>query len=382
MGVGNGGEGFGFAPRGDPNRRKIGNKTATAGDGPPQPSSSRPPYPAVLSGDHVPLSRRPPWVWLLIGVLLGSGATLLMSSIWLHEIEVKRVAEALPGMDGREQVASGEASENGEPLASALGSLPTEGDWDDIAAATTVVAALAVDEADARDAIDREGEPPVDHDPDEVALGEPEGEARSDAFSPAARPASLAELDRQAAAITSSASAVASSATTVEGIREESPSPPSPSVSSEEALTGLTQDVSRAASDVGSVPGEETAEAEPLEATGPTELPPRIEQALQIANGTLEPSARLNGDGERLYRVQLAAFFSEAAARTYWNEANRRLPGVFTDVEPIFDQRTVDERLYLRIWVGAFDSRVEADGYCGWLKEQGQDCFVTRVDNL
>ena len=379
MGVGDDGEGFGFAPRGDPIRRKAGPKTITTPDPPHQPSLPRAPYPAVLSGDHVPLSQRPPWVWLLIGILLGSGGTLLTSSFWLPESEGRRVAEALSDEVERDALTSGGPLENSETSASVLDSTVAEGDLGDDAAATTLVAALAVD---ARDGIEQEDKPRFDHGPDADTPKESVLEQQSEAIPPSERPTSFAELERPAETVTPSATAVIPSAEATAGIQEDNLPLPSPPFSRVEPLVALTQDVSRAASDSDSDPIENKAEVDPEEQPGQAELPPRIKQALQAANGVSETFSRLATDGDRLYRVQLAAFFSEEAARTYWREANQRLPGVFTDVEPIFDQRTVDERSYLRIWVGAFDSRVEADGYCGWLREQGQDCFVTRVDNL
>lgn len=123
-------------------------------------------------------------------------------------------------------------------------------------------------------------------------------------------------------------------------------------------------------------------EATPSKDSDRSELPPGIRQALRSSND--QPTAVSSGEsgGSRLYRVQLAAFHNVRAAEKYWREVNQRLPGVFTDVEPIYNERVDDERAYLRIWVGAFENRLDADGYCGWLKQRGQDCFVTRVDNL
>ena len=101
---------------------------------------------------------------------------------------------------------------------------------------------------------------------------------------------------------------------------------------------------------------------------------------------TVQPSATegqsTTTPRSRLYRIQLAAVDDEAAARSFWREASARLPDVFGDVEPIFDRREVNDREFLRVWIGAFDRHADAVNYCGWLQGQGQDCFVTRVDNL
>ncbi|MGH1483992.1 MAG: SPOR domain-containing protein [Geminicoccales bacterium] len=81
---------------------------------------------------------------------------------------------------------------------------------------------------------------------------------------------------------------------------------------------------------------------------------------------------------ERIYRVQLAAVDNEIAAQEFWQELTTRLPGLFVDIDPVFDQREVDERIFFRIWVGAFEKRIDADDYCSMLSSKGQDCFVTR----
>ena len=81
MGVGDGDEGYGFARRGQPSRKKVGRRTAVPA-GPPPSAQPRYPYHPAYSGDYAPRSQKPPWVWLLIGFLLGTGGTLLTASFW------------------------------------------------------------------------------------------------------------------------------------------------------------------------------------------------------------------------------------------------------------------------------------------------------------
>lgn len=81
---------------------------------------------------------------------------------------------------------------------------------------------------------------------------------------------------------------------------------------------------------------------------------------------------------KRIYRVQLAAVDNETAAQAYWQEVQTRLPGLFNGVEPLFDRGKVNKRIFFRIWIGEFDKRGEADDYCSRIKSEGHDCFVTR----
>lgn len=117
--------------------------------------------------------------------------------------------------------------------------------------------------------------------------------------------------------------------------------------------------------------------------TAPNPLPERLNQAHLVSSE--EPSELFSDrfdDSAGLYRVQLAAVDSETDAWIYWREMNERLPGIFTDVVPVFNERMIDERRYLRIWVGAFTDQTDAISYCDWLKEQEQDCFVFRANKV
>lgn len=154
-------------------------------------------------------------------------------------------------------------------------------------------------------------------------------------------------------------------------------------------------DVEIASSDAeATVPGPtaQTTEAEPADGVEQAELPSRIRQALQVAaaeqaevvanGGTDSAGSAEPVTAARPFHVQLAAVDDEIAGMVFWREVNERLPGVFTDIDPIFSPVEGGEGTFLRVWVGVFDSLGEASSYCDGLKEQGQDCFVTRSDTL
>lgn len=434
MGVGDDGEGFGFAPRGDPVRKKIGRRGAVHTGPPPAASQAFPPQSALV-GIHGHRVQKPPLIWLLIGLLLGVGGTLLTASFWLPDGTSSQVAGLEVGERERGATESGASAAmtappvSTEPKAAEGDKVAERTPEDDVAAERTAPAS-GLDEAPASSGPDER--PPIsagearndvsdtpEETPDDEALQPPASpDIREDAGDVASVDDGLAALSPpeadgpETASETPSLSpeeALAALASTAEPPspsnepagrsgpdREEpvaraplsaAPDRPASTTDADLAVPGATPP-DTAVSDGDGEAGAPTEpsgtnQAAPADDAGPAELPPRIKQALAAARA--EPTAASGSraaNGNRLYRVQLAAVDDEAAARIFWREVNQRLPGIFADVEPIFDRRQVEERLYLRVWVGAFDSRIDADGYCGWLKEQGQDCFVTRVDNL
>ena len=420
MSESDGGGSFGFAPRGNPVRRPVRRDAVSSTPRePPEPPHS--PYPPMAPAYQADEPRRLPWTWLVIGVLLGTGGTLLTSAFWFPERETSdfagpAVIEPAPSVSSvTASTGSDEAGPEQDP----------GGD-----AADRVVVASADDERS-------DGPPPADGEDvattvTTVTAGEPEPEPEpeTDSAIPAGEPIIVAEdgtesdVDDASSATIEPEEAVADLLPAAPSVSEDDPvdqtvagipevdtndEPELPDVA-QEPLTGPEEavpDVSSAgppaqvddpaddATDarISDQPGSrqpaqeppvERADAEPSSDDDAVELPPRIRQALRQAEDDGPELGPIKGSGNkgRVYHVQLAAVNDEAAARSYWREINERLPGVFADVEPVFDERVVDERLYLRIWVGAFDRRVAADGYCGWLKQQGQDCFVTQTDNL
>ncbi|MGI9419723.1 MAG: SPOR domain-containing protein [Geminicoccaceae bacterium] len=423
MGAGDDQDGYGFARRGMPSRKKIGRRTA-APAGPPPSARSRAPHPYVQADDYAPHGRKPAWVWLLIGFLLGTGGTLMTASFWFPEGGNREFAAIETGADGR-TLAEPAVTAGGQKSPEAVNApdRPTAGgdsvspqtSTTNVASAETAAATAdsgrpsngsATTGTAAPDPVVPDAGLPDPATPDLATRSEtPEPETKSEQLLPPISVDAAAEIERQPAAADPPRPPLdpqaAPAALVEKGASAPTPSPPpdrerstaetglaavptavdkpSPASPAEPATAAL-DDPERLVNEpvrTATTPAA-TESATPAETVERPELPPRIRQALLKA-GTGSSAA---GNGQRLYRVQLAAVDNEAAARIYWREVNARLPGVFDNVEPIYNQRVVDERPYLRIWVGAFDNRGDALGYCGWLKQQGQDCFVTRVDNL
>jgi hypothetical protein len=363
-------------------------------------------------------SEKPVWLWLGIGVLLGIGATLLSSSLWLP----KNDDVDLVDMDAGEQIvtSSGIASASEAPLSTSPSEeeLAPEPAVADVAATINGASPLSPvnGEAGFPSSPDGGGEPETETrlvalDADDAVVPSPiNGISQSDAVEQAPEP--TAEADQEQAG-----PAPSEPVTTVERllpadeVEAEAADAESGTVEAERALAALsrTPETSTEPETGRTEAGRaEASELPDLDTAAPAREPstPAVaadneasadDEASRAANSVdiaavtpavapspppSSSSGRSAEVNERLYRVQLAAVANEAAAEVYWREVNQRLPGVFADVDPVFNERVVDQRLYLRIWVGSFGQRSEADSYCSWLKEQGQDCFVTRVDNL
>ena len=341
-------EGFGFAPKDGGERvgpahgqpARLASPHGLSRSSNPQPPRPRP---MARKAEPSPGSEGPSWRWLMIGVFIGAGGTLLSSSLWLSDMggmavttleakETQILAEdetapinRLNLAEAAETNADSEASEvtatinqDTDAKPSPKSPLLAENDGERVLSAELLLGAPDLDQSGNAG---RRGEPAPGLSDQEPKL--PLATELGEAFKPTYKPSSsqTAALPREIARPIYSDS--------------DRPAP---------AATAIDGDASIA----------------PLPASSGRE-------------GTL---------GSRLYRVQLAAVDDETAAGVFWREVTARLPEVFKDVEPIFDSRTVAERNFMRIWVGSFDRHADADSYCGWLKGQGQDCFVTRVDNL
>lgn len=379
MGEEEGGGSFGFAPPGGPARKEQGPKSAARSGRARAKSrrSSARPAPA-------PRQRRSPWVWLSIGLLLGAGVTLLTSAFWLPKAgDRPLVGDPLAGVEAEDRSL---AADN---------VIAAAGDLSDTATVAEDIAP-AGDEANPDDATASDVRPvPRPDDEIEISLAQHEDDSLAGASEPTrearstVEAATVGETDGQrdpgdatpatldpaqaladlARSYDPTVEAEAPTARNEDGrqARPDADTPrPGPGRPNGVDVAARTEDPGTAANAVANIDDDRA------------DLPPRIRQALQAAE-----RARENGsDGGGLYRVQLAAVDDEAAARVFWREVNDRLPGVFDDVEPIFNRREVDERLFYQVWVGTFADLSVATGYCGWLQEQGQDCFVTQVDRL
>lgn len=433
MGDREGEESYGFAPRGQQARRdaaKTSRLMPNRQRSVPNPARMAMPPPYSQERTETPV-----WLWLGIGILLGIGATLLTSSLWLPssgEVDLVDLEanERIPMTSGvasaneatlstatavtpsaaeepaAEPSAAGAASINGatstlrsdaeaEPLA-----VPESVEARDLA---TSVAALEADIDAALSSINRAGEsdaPGQDSSPTiEVNLDQIDGpgaealpeQATIERLLPADDTPAKQDTEAAAGDIGHDTSDVETTlavqvtdrdAQAAEELKEELKEEPNPDEADvNESVRQDLADLIPAPQEIESRPSPPAADVAKKDVSDGTDI-----AVLTPAISSSPPPSRTSGAAAqgsgRLYRVQLAAVANEAAAQVYWREVNERLPGVFSDVEPVFNERVVDQRLYLRIWVGSFGRRSEADTYCGWLKDQGQDCFVTRVDNL
>ncbi len=350
---------------------------------------AQPPKPMaqVTSGDG------PPWIWLLIGVFLGAGGTLFSASLWLPDtpvasagLEAKEIprspddgaATAASAGDHR-QIAELEVDAAAEPAEGAGGAMiPVPEPTIEQTAAATEAPTAEVSETPAPQTSTLETATletaASETSPETVAaddLAPNDGEQEN-----MAHPAlEIVRQSQEPVVVAETANATIhderrteppAAAASADITRTKAPASRGDKVAPEDAIAALIEKSRRL----------QTASVQPRSARPQTE---RGAPPLVTRTATAGPS----GSGrERLYRVQLAAVDDEAAARVFWREVNQRLPGVFDDVQPIFDRRQVDRKEYHRVWVGAFDRHADAIDYCGWLKGQGQDCFVTRVDNL
>ena len=418
MGDRDGGEGFGFAPRGSQARRDgVGTSRTPLLDR--QYSSKPHPTRASIAQDYNhDKSEKPVWLWLGIGVLLGVGATLLTSSLWLPsggdvdivELEAPNQVTTSPGVAAANEAILSAPSAGAEPSAH-----PPEVD---ITATTSGASAELPLDAEAEslsplsDGEKREAEARlVALDVEDAAL---HTSVNDNGQNGAASQMGLGKVDvgedQEVNGLV--APAPSTTATTTERLlpADDAEDFALDEIKDVQASSGLSDPAEALAALTATPADSETDRADANEPTA-EELDDRSSSAARtesklttpavdaglddsvertelaavtpaLASNPSPPSSTDSEPGGRLYRVQLAAVANEAAAQVYWREVNERLPGVFSGVEPVFDERVVEQRLYLRVWVGSFGLRREADSYCSWLKDRGQDCFVTRVDNL
>ncbi len=366
--------GYGFAPHGRPVDKSMHGSAA-----PSRPLLAESIVPIAHYEAPAPALSRANLAWLCIGVLLGSGVALLGSSFWLQGSYVNpSVAMATDPSTLTDPAAIDDGLD-----AAILEATPSTGE-----------AGLPRVVADERDAGD------VELEDETVLVSVREVEAPADIEEPAEEQATrLSEKpsnDLTARAEADDASSSIAAAKVVQQrvteARERARAVLANDVLGQrEAELGSTRQVADVRDPETSDRGDDEVLAEGSAPREDTEiLLARASQGEPDIAATTEDDldGDLNGDGEsvaeepaparRVYRVQLAAVDNENAAETFWREARDRLPAMFSGIEPTFDRGEVDERIFYRIWVGAFEKRTDADDYCGKLKTNGQDCFVTR----
>ena len=393
MGKGEGGNSYGFAPHGRLGEQNVERLVRPQLD-------KKPPLAETLATP----SSSPNWPWLLIGILLGSGGTLIASSFWLQESYVSPsvAMDSKPAgaqIEGNGPASSGtktaeaaaiisRAVESAEidrlmrdgransPQAGSVRPSDAADDESEIAAETRAYPRPANAERTSgsetlllsRDEPDRAGSTAV-------------SAANINDGSPSASPGNR-RLDDETAAL-AALDSLKRTVSSIDGLRDRANADRTQTETIATAAGGPKQsfdgsEFPAAATDVLAVTPRRSS-FESIDAgisrRGTIETA-NVDSAVRerSVSATLEEVQRR---AKRVYRVQLAAVDTENAAQIYWREAKTRLPDALDGVQPVFDQREVDERVFFRVWIGAFDKRADADNYCGWLKSKGQDCFVT-----
>lgn len=398
-----GGESFGFAPKTDRKQGLSHRQRAALSAREPRRRSS-----AALAGEpgDGAASTTPAWLWLLIGIFIGAGGTLFTSSLWLPDMPTTAASAEptdTPAAAGPEITTpppvdrtAGDGEEITNEADDLMRPAPKRPEPDEAATSKPVIRTAERSSS----AVETEAGP------EERPVRTPQL-VRGDAAStvpaqtqagPPGVPAGTGDDQRLKRVAKETKAAEPSKPPVANAERDDDAPTDSDSRSRELRIAALAeqarllQDMAlqamadKKAAAEKKPAADETADQEEVatdETEVATETSPPAPRRPEPAPPP-ETVARLAPEDRTgpLYRVQLAAVDNERAAEVFWRNVKQRLPGVFAGIDPIFDRRTVDQRLYFRIWVGAFGRLAEADEYCGWLKGQGQDCFVTRVDNL
>ena len=385
-------EGFGFAPQRGPARKIADHRNQQQRAHPSRSrldaNTARP----LTAYDTDASPKQPYWVWLLIGLLIGAGGTMLTSSLWLQDIQDTR-STVIEATAAQTASSSGGRIEPASPPSSTA-------DVADIDAPLLPAGPL--------EQVDSIRNQPMTttltlNNPAEAAvIDDPLVEEKLAAL--VAATSSAAVKSEPSSLQTIPPVETQAGLEPAEQIEKVQPapsvdlgsSPTSPSVAEEARQAERTAPTKTEDATSDRLTPKKTSEKVELREPDPSPSPRSTDNAGNrakqdggvatvkklIRNARLEERSNAASSPaqrpKRLYRVQLAAVDDEAAARVYWREVNQRLPDVFADVTPTFDRREVEQRLFFRIWVGEFDRRSEADNYCDWLKAKGQDCFVTR----
>ena len=362
MNKGTGRKNYGLAPpRGERARLNLGSRPAAAGGWQQAGAAMTPP---PMPARYRPRRERPLWLWVLLGIMVGVGGTLATASLWLPD-RGTRITIFEPGADERLAVEQAAAA----VMQPSLGSESVS-----VSASETLGAV--------KEPTDDFGEAVIQPEIDAMF-------ARGEAMLAEAEQALRTEMSAAADAEDNAEDPAERTEVIAAETRIDEAQPTETRLNPAEALGELIASQRVISGQDGPAGQDDLAGGTAVDLSRKNEEG-GIQEIVALDSERLvdkiedsPPAVTAAADsGGRLYRVQLAAVDNENAAFAYWREVNERLPGVFADIEPIFDERLVDERLYLRIWVGQFGRRADALGYCGWLKEKGQDCFVTRVDQL
>ena len=107
------------------------------------------------------------------------------------------------------------------------------------------------------------------------------------------------------------------------------------------------------------------------------------EQRLQVLRKLamiVTPSDRISPDSSKTgtFGVLLASRTSDIDARATWQDLQKRSPTVLSGLTPNFVKLSIDNRVYIRIVIGSWESKNSANEFCSRLKLMGTDCVVVR----
>ncbi len=346
---------FGFAPRRGLIEKRAADRSKTVPTKPINAAAS-----ATAVENLAPA--QPNWIWLLIGVFLGAGGTMVASSFWLQDGHVIR-----PVIDG-DPVAAAAAADR-----ASTGEEPPESIERPAVSPLDEMVAFAAARQPTFKARDRE-KGALDDRPqasDVVPGGETDPTPKG--VVDGARPR-RAEMRPTSTRVTGGGDSILSSEAdrrqaeeAVASLVRASPSVLNPAPAADRAIAARQDRYDRERQT-----GPVAEGAERLSRRRPPAAETRTAgpEAPPVVRSTV-PSSRPR------YRVQVAAVRNQADAQQYWREVLQRLPSL-KDVLPIYDRRRINDQTYVRVWIGSFGSRREADAYCLKLQQRGQECFVTR----
>ncbi len=112
--------------------------------------------------------------------------------------------------------------------------------------------------------------------------------------------------------------------------------------------------------------------APPVAAPAPVQTPPATAPATPTQMASAVATA-----GE--WAVQLAALPDRAEAERQWRAIAQRQSALLQGLEPTFAAADLGAKgVFIRVLVGDYASRAEADAFCTRLKQSGQDCLPRR----
>ncbi len=120
--------------------------------------------------------------------------------------------------------------------------------------------------------------------------------------------------------------------------------------------------------------------AEPTRSGGtPARAETRPAETHRVARATPAEPAQAARVGSGGAMVQLAALSSEQAAKTAWQNLNRRIPGLLDGHQPVFVKVSHGGKTFWRLRTGGFRDEAQARAFCRTVKAKGLGCFPAEL---